>query len=62
MPDLRKYSINDNYNFQSHNGTWILGIFASDGYLPITKGAKNRMILTLQRRDEDCLSLIKEEL
>ena len=62
IPDLRKYSINDNYNFQSHNGAWILGMFASDGYLPITKGAKNRMILTLQRRDEDCLSLIKEEL
>jgi hypothetical protein len=37
-------------------------MFASDGYLPITKGAKNRIILTLQRRDEDCLSLIKEEL
>ena len=62
MPDLRKYSINDNYNFQSHNGAWILGMFASDGYLPITKGAKNRMILTLQRRDEDCLFLIKKEL
>lgn len=62
MPDLRKYSINDNYNFQSHNGAWILGLFASDGYLPETKGAKNRMILTLQERDLDCLELIKKEL
>ena len=55
MPDLRQYQINDNYNFQSHNGAWILGVFAADGYLPITKGAKNRMVLTLQARDEDCL-------
>lgn len=62
MPDLRQYQINDNYNFQSHNGAWILGLFASDGYLPITKGAKNRMVLTLQKRDEDCLELIKKEL
>ena len=62
MPDLRKYQINDNYNFQSHNGAWILGLFAADGYLPITKGAKNRLVLTLQRRDEDCLELIKNEL
>lgn len=62
MPDLRQYKINDNYNFQSHNGAWILGIFASDGYLPITKGAKNRMVLTLQRSDEECLRMIKNEL
>lgn len=62
IPDLRKYVINDSYNFHSHNGAWILGLFASDGYLPNTKGAKNRMILTLQRRDEDCLQLIKQEL
>ena len=62
FPDLRKYQIDDNYNFQSHNGAWILGMFASDGYLPNTKGAKNRMVLTLQKRDEDCLELIKKEL
>lgn len=62
MPDLRKYKINDNYNFQSHNGAWILGLFASDGYLPVTKGAKNRMVLTLKREDEECLQLIKKEL
>ena len=62
IPDLRKYSINDDYNFQSHNGAWILGLFASDGYLPNTKGAKNRIVLTLQRQDENCLELIKKEL
>jgi len=60
MPDLRKYSINDNYNFQSHNGAWIVGLLAADGYLPITAGAKNRVVLTLQRKDEDCLELIKQ--
>lgn len=62
MPDLRKYSINDDYNFNSHNGAWILGMYMADGYLPNTKGAKNRIVLTLQRRDEDCLDLIKQEL
>lgn len=58
----RKYSINDNYNFNSHNGAWILGFLASDGYLPNTYGAQNKVVLTLQRQDEDTLELIKKEL
>ena len=43
----RKYTINDDYNFDSHNGAWILGMLASDGYLPITYGAQNKVVLTL---------------
>lgn len=62
MPDLRKYKINDNYNFESHNGAWILGFIAADGYLPITKGAQNRVTITLARKDEDVLYKIAEEL
>ena len=58
----RKYQINDNYNFNSHNGAWILGMLASDGYLPNTYGAQNKVVLTLQRQDEDTLELIKNEL
>lgn len=60
--ELRKYLINDNYNFNSHNGAWVLGFLAADGYLPITRGAKNRVVLTLARKDEDVLYQIKEEL
>jgi hypothetical protein len=55
MPDLRKYKINDDYNFESHNGAWILGFIAADGYLPITNGAQNRITISLQRRDEEVL-------
>ena len=62
MPDLRKYSINDNYNFLSHNGAWILGFLAADGYLPNTRGAKNRIVISLARKDEDVLHKIAEEL
>ena len=62
MPDLRKYKINDNYNFESHNGAWILGFIAADGYLPITKGAKNKVVITLARKDEEILKRIAEEL
>jgi hypothetical protein len=62
MPDLRKYHLNDNYNLESHNGAWLLGFLAADGYLPITKGAKNKIVLTLARKDEEVLQLIKEEL
>lgn len=62
MPDLRKYTVDDEYNFNSHNGAWILGIYMADGYMPITKSAKYRVTLALQRQDEDCLKLIKKEL
>lgn len=62
MPDLRKYKINDEYNFISHNGAWLLGMYMADGYMPITKSAKHRVTLALQRQDENCLELIKKEL
>lgn len=58
----RKYTINDDYDFNSHNGAWLLGLLASDGYLPITAGAQNRVTLTFQRQDENSLELIKKEL
>lgn len=60
--DLRKYKINDDYNFESHNGAWLLGFLAADGYLPLTNGASNRVVLTLARIDEEVLYKIKEEL
>lgn len=60
--DLRKYKINDDYELNSHNGAWLLGFLAADGYLPKTKGAKNRVTITLARQDEDILYQIKEEL
>lgn len=60
--DLRKYKINDDYNFESHNGAWLLGFLAADGYLPLTSGASNRVVLTLARIDEEVLYKIKEEL
>lgn len=60
--DTRKYKINDDYNFNSHNGAWILGFLVADGYLPNTKGAQNRVVLTLSRIDENVLYAIKEEL
>ena len=62
MPDLRKYKVNDNYEFESHNGAWILGFIAADGYLPITKGAKNKVVITLARKDEEVLERIAEEI
>lgn len=62
MPDLRKYSINDGYNFASHNGAWILGFIAADGYLPIGRGSQNRITITLARQDEEVLYLIAKEL
>lgn len=61
-PDLRKYSINDNYLLESHNGAYILGFLAADGYLPITNGAQNRITLSLQRRDREILEKISNEL
>ena len=60
--DLRKYKINDDYIFESHNGAWLLGFLAADGYLPKTKGARNRVVLSLARKDEEVLYRIKEEL
>ena len=62
FPDLRKYSINDNYNLESHNGAWLLGFIAADGYLPNTKGAKNRIVITLAKKDKEILEKIKKEL
>lgn len=61
-PELRKYLVNDNYNFNSHNGAWILGMYAADGYLPITKGAVNKIILSLQKQDKEILEMIAKEL
>ena len=57
--DYRKYKINDNYNFESHNGAWLLGFIASDGYLPNTKGAHNRITIALAAKDRDILELIR---
>ena len=62
MPDLRKYKINDNYNLLSHNGCWLLGMYATDGYFPNGKGSKNRISLGLSQIDEEILLKIKEEL
>lgn len=58
----RKYSINDDYNLVSHNGAWLLGFLAADGYLPKTKGATNRVIITLAAVDKEILERIKAEL
>lgn len=58
----RKYPVDDNYVLESHNGAWLLGFIASDGYLPKTKGAKNRIVISLVRKDEDVLKLIAKEL
>jgi intein-encoded DNA endonuclease-like protein len=62
MPELRKYTVNDDYVLESHNGAWLLGFIAADGYLPITKGAKNRITITLQEQDEEILQRIAKEL
>lgn len=60
--DIRKYKINDNYNLESHNGAWLLGFLAADGYLPDTNGAKNRITISLAEIDKEVLELIKKEL
>lgn len=62
MPDLRKFKINDDYNLESHNGAWLLGFIAADGYLPIGHGSQNRIVITLARKDEEILHLIAKEL
>lgn len=60
--EYRKYLVNDNYNIDSHNGAWLLGFIAADGYLPISKGARNRVVINLARKDEDVLHLIAKEI
>lgn len=60
--DTRKYKINDDYNFESHNGAWLLGFLTADGYLPNTKSAKYRITIALARIDEEILYMIKKEL
>lgn len=62
VKDLRKFPVNDDYNLLSHNGAWLMGFIAADGYLPITKGARNRIVITLAEKDEDILHLIAKEL
>ena len=62
MPDLRKYSINDDYCIESHNGAWLLGFIAADGYLPVGKGSNNRITISLAEKDVDILEAIKKEL
>ena len=62
MPDLRKYPVNDDYELESHNGSWLMGFIAANGYLPITKGAKSRIIISVQRKDEEILHSIAREL
>lgn len=62
MPDLRKYSINDDYCIESHNGAWLLGFIAADGYLPIGNGSNNRITISLAEKDVDILEAIKKEL
>jgi len=55
--------VNDNYILESHNGAWILGIFASDGYLPKpTNGGGNRLVLSLAKKDEEVLYMIAKEI
>ena len=60
--DTRKYPINDDYELNSRNGAWLLGFLASDGYFPITANAKHRIVIGLQRRDEEVLYQIAKEL
>lgn len=62
MPDLRKFKINDDYNLASHNGAWLLGLIAADGYLPIGHGSQNRIVITLAQKDEEVLKMIASEL
>lgn len=63
MPDLRKFPVNDNYPLDSsHNGAWLMGFIAADGYLPKTKGAKNRIVISLQEKDEEVLQAIAKEI
>lgn len=58
----RKFPVFDEYCLESHNGAWLLGFIAADGYLPITKGAKNRIIISLAEKDKEILERIAKEL
>lgn len=60
--ELRKFFVNDDYDFNSHNGAWILGFIAADGYLPIGHGSHNRIVISLAKKDRDVLELISKEL
>ena len=60
--ELRKYLLNDNYDLLSHNGAWLMGFIAADGYLPNTKGARNRIVITLAKKDEEILYRVAEDL
>ena len=62
IKDLRKFPINDNYNLLSHNGAWLMGFIAADGYLPATKGARNRITISLAEKDREILERIAKEL
>ena len=62
IKDLRKFPINDNYNLLSHNGAWLMGFIAADGYLPATKGARNRITISLAEKDREILEQIAKEL
>lgn len=54
--------VNAAYNFESHNGAWLLGFIAAKGYLPLMRGTKNKIIITLPLEDKEVLSLIQKEL
>lgn len=60
--DERKFPVNDSYCLESHNGAWLLGFIAADGYLPTTKGAKNRIVITLSKKDKEMLEEIAKEI
>lgn len=58
----RKFPVFDDYCLESHNGAWLLGFIAADGYLPITKGAKNRIVISLSEKDREILEKIAKEI
>lgn len=62
FPDSRKYSINDNYDWETRNGAYMLGFIAADGYLPVTRSAHNRVTIKLAEQDKELLQLFKKEL
>lgn len=58
----RKFPVYDDYCLESHNGSWLLGFIAADGYLPIAKGAKNRIVISLAEKDKEILEKIAKEI
>ncbi|AXF52525.1 MAG: LAGLIDADG-like domain protein [Caudoviricetes sp.] len=58
----RKFPVFDDYCLESHNGAWLLGFIAADGYLPVTRGAKNRIIISLAEKDKEILERIAKEI